>query len=43
MGLALHIICDNYATHKHPANDILAKVTRARKVLDATHCADAPK
>ena len=25
------------------ANDILAKVTRARKVLDATHCADAPK
>jgi transposase len=115
-NLALHIICDNYVTHKHPAvakwleahkrvrihftptssswlnmverffrditenrirrgifrsvpeletaiqtyisshnaapkpfiwtasaNDILAKVARARKVLDATHCADAPK
>jgi transposase len=114
--LDLHIICDNYATHKHPAvtkwleahkrihvhftptssswlnmverffrditenrirrgvfrsvpelesaiqtyiashnaapkpfiwtasaNDILAKVARARKALDATHCADAPK
>lgn len=41
----LHLICDNYATHKHPkvkewlwiakANDVLAKVIRAYRKLSS--------